>query len=116
VWDKGVKTESVFAAKYKPVALKTRPVYGELPEKYRIKRQIIGDLLTGMPGLIPNPVDYSPTGRYTAERKEIIDKIHAGDFLWLEERKLLPYEEIIERDGAFAWAGIMKTPLRIFCY
>jgi hypothetical protein len=34
VWDKGVKTESVFAAKHKPVALKTRPIYGELAEKY----------------------------------------------------------------------------------
>jgi hypothetical protein len=72
VWNKGVKTESVFAAKYNPVALKTKPVYGELPEKYRIKRQIIGDPLTGMPGLIPNPVDYSPMGRYTTESMNLL--------------------------------------------
>ncbi|KAJ7193096.1 hypothetical protein B0H12DRAFT_1039458, partial [Mycena haematopus] len=37
--------DSFAGKKYKPVALKTRPVYGELPEKYRIKREIIGDPL-----------------------------------------------------------------------
>ena len=30
--------------KYKPVALKTRPVMQELPPEFRIKREIIGDL------------------------------------------------------------------------
>ncbi len=95
--------KSVFAGKkYKPVALKVRPVYGELPEKYRIKREITGNPLADMPGLSTNPGDFSPTGRYTAERKEIIDKIHEGDFLWLEERKLMHHFMMLQ-EQAFAW-------------
>jgi len=31
---------SILASKYKPVALKVKPVYAELPERYRIKREI----------------------------------------------------------------------------
>jgi hypothetical protein len=96
-------TVSVFAGKkYKPVGLKVRPVYTELPDKYRIKREIIGDPLKDMPGLNPNPRDYCPTGRYTDERKAIIDKLHAGAFLWPEERKLL-HEFMMSQEAAFAW-------------
>jgi hypothetical protein len=93
----------VFAGKkYKPVALKVRPVYTDLPERFRIKREIKGNPLEGMPGLAENPADFVPTGRYTLERKEIIDKIHAKDFLWLEERKLLHHFMMLQND-AFAW-------------
>ena len=53
--------------KYKPVALKTRPVVQELPAEFRIKREIIGDPLADMPKLSPNPPDFTPTGRYTQE-------------------------------------------------
>jgi hypothetical protein len=35
--------------KYKPVALKMRPLLQELPDKFRIKREIIGDSLVDMP-------------------------------------------------------------------
>lgn len=46
----------VFAGKkYKPVALKVRPVYEELPEAYRIERNITGDPLAGLIPLDPNP-------------------------------------------------------------
>jgi hypothetical protein len=41
--------------KYKPVAKKVRPVIGELPKKFRIKRKIIGDPLDTIPTLNPNP-------------------------------------------------------------
>jgi hypothetical protein len=77
-------------------------VYTELPEKYRIKREIKGDPLKDMPGLSPNPRDYCPTGRYNDIRKEIIDKLHSGEFLWPEERKLL-HEFIMVQNLAFAW-------------
>ena len=94
---------SVFAGKkYKPVGLKVRPIYTELPEKYRIKREITGDPLKDMPGLNPNPRDYSPTGRYTQVRKDLIDKLHSGDFLWPEERKLL-HEFMMLQELGFAW-------------
>jgi hypothetical protein len=37
-------TVSVFTSKkYKPVALKVKPVYTELPDQYKIKQNITGD-------------------------------------------------------------------------
>ena len=48
--------------KYKPVALKVRPIVGELPKEYRIVRNRIGDPLQAMPKLDPNPTPYAPTG------------------------------------------------------
>jgi hypothetical protein len=37
------------------VALKTCPVYAEVPEKYRIKREIMGDPLAELPELPTKP-------------------------------------------------------------
>jgi Integrase zinc binding domain/RNase H-like domain found in reverse transcriptase len=87
--------------KYKPVALKVRPVIGELPERYRIVRNIIGDPLASLPTLDPRPVVFKPTGRYTQERMELFNKINSG-FLLDEERKLLHHFMMIHQD-AFAW-------------
>ena len=53
--------------KYKPVALKVRPVLNELPDKFRIIRNIIGDPLRDLPTLNPNPPPFTPCGRYTLE-------------------------------------------------
>ena len=56
--------------KYKPVALKTRPLLADLPEKFRIERKIIGDPLADMPPLNPSPPShFTPGARYTAERR-----------------------------------------------
>jgi hypothetical protein len=88
--------------KYKPVALKTRPVVQELPAEFRIKREIIGDPLAEMPKLSPNPPDFSPTGRYTQERKDQFDKVHEGDFLLPEEKKLMHHFMMLQSYG-FAW-------------
>jgi hypothetical protein len=74
---KGVVTKK----KYKPVAQKVRSVVADLPEKYRIVREIMGDPLADMPVLDPNPPPFQPTGRYTAERRDILDQKHE-DFLW----------------------------------
>src|SRR5271169_6392211 len=94
------ETRSVY--KYKPVALKTKPVIGELPAEYRIKREIIGDPLADMPTLSPTPPDFEPTGRYTQERKEKMDEAHKEGFLWAEERKLLHHFMMLQNFG-FAW-------------
>ena len=88
--------------KYKPVAQKIRPVFQDLPEKYRIKRAIIGDPLAEMPALPTTPVPFIPTGRYTAERKEQFDEVHKGDFLWPEERNLM-HNLMMRQNSAFAW-------------
>lgn len=90
------------AKKYKPVALKVRPVLGELPGKFRIVRNITGDPLAGMPTLPVEPSDVVPKGRYTRERMEQMDKAHDDGFLWPEEKKLMHWL-VAEHNDAFAW-------------
>ncbi|ETW75011.1 hypothetical protein HETIRDRAFT_108327 [Heterobasidion irregulare TC 32-1] len=74
---------AIFATKYKykPVAQKTQPVLADLPEKLGIVRNILGDPLATLLMLTPNPPPFTPTGRYTAERRDLIDKVHSDDFL-----------------------------------
>ena len=87
--------------KYKPVAQKVRAVMGELPDKFRIVRNVTGDPLADLPTLNPNPPDFTPYGRYTQERKDIIDA-NNPDFLLDEERKLMHHFMMLHQD-AFAW-------------
>src|SRR5271168_1440833 len=87
--------------KYKPVALKVKPVIGELPAKFRIIRDIKGDPLATLPVLPTNPPKFEPTGRYTQEQKDLFDKAHPH-FLLPAERDLLHYFMMAHQDG-FAW-------------
>ncbi|KAI9060949.1 hypothetical protein FKP32DRAFT_1576974, partial [Trametes sanguinea] len=89
--------------KYKPVDKKVRATLGTCPERFRIERNIVGDPLATMPTLNPNPPEFTPTGRYTAERKEAMDRAHNEDFLWPEERKLL-HDFMSKHNDAFAWS------------
>lgn len=88
--------------KYKPVALRTKPVLAELPKHFRIERHITGDPLAGLPNLPTHPPDFVPTGRYTSVRKGVIDANHPAGFLWPEERKLM-HQFMCLHEGAFAW-------------
>ena len=97
--------------KYKPVALKTRPVIQELPAEFRIKREIIGDPLAEMPKLSTNPPDFVPTGRYTEEQRDRIDKKHEGNFLLPEERKLM-HHFMMEQELGFAWNDLQRGKFR----
>ena len=82
VWSEiGRKQEARSVYKYRPVALKTKPVIGELLGKFRIQREIIGDPLAEIPELLAKPPGFELTGRYTLEQKEKIDNCHKGDFL-----------------------------------
>ena len=96
--------------KYKPVALKTRPVLGELAEKFRIIRNVKGDPLEHLPVLNPNPPKFTPCGRYTQERKELFDKANEG-FLWPAERDLLHHFMCLHNDG-FAWTDSERGHFR----
>ncbi|KIY47296.1 hypothetical protein FISHEDRAFT_27637, partial [Fistulina hepatica ATCC 64428] len=71
--------------RYKPVAKRTYPVKQTTPEEFQVVRNITGDPLENMPKLSPHPRPFTPTGRYTAERKAVIDAVHSEDFLWPEE-------------------------------
>ena len=87
--------------KYKPVALWTKPIIGELPDKFWIIQNIKGDPLQDLPVLPTSPPQFTPTGRYTQERKELFDKPNPS-FLWPEEHYLMHYFMMVHNDG-FAW-------------
>lgn len=53
--------------KYKPVVQKIRAVTADLPNKFHIKCNIIGNLLAEMPSLPTNPPSFTPTGHYMTE-------------------------------------------------
>ena len=97
--------------KYKPVALKVKPVVQELPAEFRIKREICGDPLLEMPILSPRPPEFTETQRYTVERKEKMDKAHAGSFLLSEERKLMHHFMMLQNQG-FAWDDTERGKFR----
>ena len=94
---KGVVTKK----RYKPVAQKVRPVVTQLPGKYRIVREIQGNPLEDMPVIEKVPPSFKPTGRYTEERKEALEKAHPG-FLWEGEMGLLHHFMMLQNEG-FAW-------------
>lgn len=99
---KMVETDTRSIYKYKSVDKKIKPVIKELPAEFRIKREIKGDPLAGMPQLSPNPSDFEPTGRYTQERKDQFDNVHKGEFLLPEERRLMHHFMMLQSLG-FAW-------------
>jgi hypothetical protein len=94
-------TAQYLGKKYKPIALKVKPIYGDLPEKFRIKRDIKGDPLADMPELKPISPEFTPTGRYTQERMEQFTELHQ-DFLLEEELKLV-HQLMMNQESAFAW-------------
>jgi hypothetical protein len=110
---KHLDTLKVFAGKkYKPVHLKVKPTLMDLPEKFRIIRDIKGDPLETLPVLTPNPPDFKPTGRYTHDRMEAFEKVHGTDFLSPEEMKI-GHHMMCMHNNAFAWddseRGTFKT-------
>jgi len=78
-----------FAKKYKPVALKVKPMLGRLPERFRIIREITGNPLKDLPKLPEQPLEFTPKEKYMAERKEKLDLRHMSNFLWPEKCKLI---------------------------
>jgi hypothetical protein len=77
---------SVFVkCKYKPVLQKIRPIIAELPDRFRIVRNIVGDPLADLPTLSPNPPPFWPTSHYTAKCRAIIERAHPKGFLLFTE-------------------------------
>ncbi|KDR71201.1 hypothetical protein GALMADRAFT_19354, partial [Galerina marginata CBS 339.88] len=64
-----------------------------------------------MPTLSTHPPEFTPTGRYTAERQQAFDKVHDGDFLLPEERKLV-HHFMMEQNRAFAWDDTERGQFR----
>ena len=78
-----------FVKKYKPVTLEVKPVLGTLLEKFRIIKNIIGNLLEGILRLLEKPSEFELKEQYLIEKKEKLDTVYKGDFLWLEKYKLM---------------------------
>jgi len=95
------KVSVAVTKKYKPVAKKVKPVISALPSEFRIVRHITGDPLKDMPIIQPKPPDFTPTGRYTKERMQKLDDLHA-DFLQPEELRLM-HHFMMEQNLGFAW-------------
>jgi len=55
-----------------------------------------------MPTLPTHPLAYTPTRRYTEERKDVIDRAHPGDFLLPEECALMHHFMCLQNAG-FTW-------------
>jgi hypothetical protein len=55
IFSEPIATYIAAKKKYKPVHLKVKPVIGELPDKFRIIRNIIGNPLKDLPTLPTNP-------------------------------------------------------------
>jgi len=100
--DEPTQKVNCFAKKYKPVALKVKPVLGTLPERFRITREIIGDPLKNMARLPERPPEFQTKGRYNLDRKEKLNTIYPAGFLWPEKRKLMHWL-VAEQNEAFAW-------------
>ncbi|CDO77999.1 hypothetical protein BN946_scf184723.g6 [Trametes cinnabarina] len=90
--------------KYKPVAKKVHVSLENCPEKFYIEQNITGDPLATMPELNPNPPEFSPTGRYTAEQKEAMDRSDSErgcfkpKFFPLIESPVLPHTPWVKKN------------------
>jgi hypothetical protein len=102
---------AIFAGKkYKPVALKVQPVETKLPSQFCIICNIKGNPLENIPELPMHPQDFKLMGRYTQERKEQFNKVHEGDFLLPEEKKLADQFMCLQNE-AFAWNNLEQGHL-----
>ena len=94
---------AIFAGKkYKPVTLKVCPVETELPSWFCIVHNIKGNPLKDIPLLPTHSPPYQPMGRYTEERKGVINQAHPGDFL-LPAKHVLMHSFMSIQNAAFTW-------------
>ncbi|KAE9383962.1 hypothetical protein BT96DRAFT_843045, partial [Gymnopus androsaceus JB14] len=91
----------------RPVHCRIMPVPTTLPEEFRVICHFPTDPLEGISQLNPVPPPYTPTGCYTQECKEIIDRIHDQSFLWPEEMKAV-HHLIMLQEHASMWNEMEK--------
>ena len=88
--------------KYKPVAMKTKPVASQVSKDFRIKRHILGNPLVTIPSLDPNPPPFILTSCFNNKCKVIFVKEHNTGFLTQAELNVL-VNLIAKQDTTFAW-------------
>jgi hypothetical protein len=96
--------------KYRPVSQKVHSIIAKVPEKFRIIRNIIGDPLSNIPVLNPNPplpVNFRPTDRYTLNRCDQADR-----FL-LPAKCDLMHNFMQLQDKGFVWNNSERSSFHI---
>jgi hypothetical protein len=100
----------VYKRKYRQVEDRIQPIVTQLPEGFRIVRNIIGDPLENMLVLPTHPPDFVPGLRYTQERYEKL-KLNPDGFLWPEEEKLA-HHLVREQEECLSWIEEEKGEFR----
>ncbi|KNZ76762.1 hypothetical protein J132_08835 [Termitomyces sp. J132] len=88
--------------KYKPVAMKTKPVASHVSKDFQIECQIISNLLATIPQLNPNPPPFVPTKQFTSEQQVKLVKDHDTGFLTTDKINVL-VNMVAKQEKAFAW-------------
>ncbi|KAG6876162.1 hypothetical protein C0993_005265 [Termitomyces sp. T159_Od127] len=97
--------------KYKPVALKTKPVTSSVSEEFRIEQKILGNLLANIPLLDPNPPPFQPTGCFIKERHQQFLKDHNTSFLTQAELNVLS-NLMTKQNKVFTWDDTERGSVR----
>jgi hypothetical protein len=103
-----METHEIFAKKYKPVAVKVRPVLTDLPPEYHIIREIQGDPLKDLSELPLDSPEFEPGEQYRLEQWEIVEKQHNTGFLTEREVKIVHWMFKVH-EMAFAWNEEQKN-------
>src|SRR5882724_12282584 len=98
---KGQPFDTLAASQYKKAANRVHPIWTTLPEEHRILHCIPSDPLISLPVLPKHPPDFTPSEKFTEERREKMN-INPSGFLWLEEEKLVLFL-IKAQEEAIAW-------------
>jgi hypothetical protein len=89
--------------KYQPIAQEVHPAIGDLPEKFRIEREIIGNPLDDSLVLYPDSPPFVNTNLYTLTRQYWPSTNYPGSFWWPVEKDLMHYFMLAYALG-FAWS------------
>jgi hypothetical protein len=75
--------------KYQPVAQKVHPTIGDLPDKFRIEREIIRNPFDDLPVLYPDTPPFVTSDLYTLARRPQPSTNYPGSFWWPAEKDLM---------------------------
>lgn len=92
----------VYKRKYRKAEQRVQPIATQLPEEFRIVREITGDPLADLPDLPTDPPPFTPGKRYTQERHDKL-KLNPDGFLTGEEERLA-HELVKLQEDALSWS------------
>jgi hypothetical protein len=89
--------------KYQPVAQEVHPAIGDLPDKFRIEHDIIGNPFDDLPVLYPDSPPFITTDLYTLAQRPQPGTNYPGSFWWPAEKDLM-HHFILAYALGFAWS------------